>query len=386
MIAKNAQCPGLTPPAWLVVERGSDDLRCRGIDRLLEQFIADQLHLRRLQPAIFLAQIAGKGPGLDRLDTMAEWVSGLGYIGVAMSPSFLVVAFFFLVAGAGAGFQHSLSSSLLVRTFKGPDRRRALGHYNSAGDAGKLIFTGIFSLATGAGIGWNWIVVALALTAIVFGFYISQLIPRAYSDWQSKDTPTPHTSTGWGILSGHRFSALAIMVFLDSTVQAVFLTFLAFVLLSKGASEGTASFAVVLALSGGMVGKFCCGHLAARIGDRKTFGILQVLTVFGIFALIILPVTSLMIILPVIGLAVQGSSTVTYGSVSDFIAENRQARGYALIYSFANGASIGGPFLFGLIADFWSLHYAMWMLIALILLTFPFSAVLANHRAIKDLA
>ena len=38
-------------------------------------------------PAIFLAQFAGAEPPFDRLDTMAQWASGLGYVGVQVPTS-----------------------------------------------------------------------------------------------------------------------------------------------------------------------------------------------------------------------------------------------------------------------------------------------------------
>jgi sugar phosphate isomerase/epimerase len=38
-------------------------------------------------PAIFLAQFAGDTPPFDRLDTMAEWAAGLGYVGIQVPTS-----------------------------------------------------------------------------------------------------------------------------------------------------------------------------------------------------------------------------------------------------------------------------------------------------------
>src|SRR3970282_129271 len=38
-------------------------------------------------PAIFLAQFAGTAPPFDKLDTMAQWAAGLGYVGVQVPTS-----------------------------------------------------------------------------------------------------------------------------------------------------------------------------------------------------------------------------------------------------------------------------------------------------------
>ena len=134
--------------------------------------------------------------------------------------------------------------------------------------------------------------------------------------------------------------------------------------------------AVVLALSGGMVGKFCSGYLAVRFGDLSAFRILQLLTVTGILLLTVLPVVPTLMLLPFIGLAVQGSSTVTYGSVSDFIHRDRQSRGYALIYTLSSLSAVVGPLVFGGLADVFGLDLSLILLALLTSLTFFTSRVL----------
>ena len=145
-----------------------------------------------------------------------------------------------------------------------------------------------------------------------------------------------------------------------------------------GASASVASSAVVLSLIGGMIGKFCAGFLAARLGDCVAFVLLQLLTILGVVATITLPAPTLLMLLPLIGLAVQGSSTVTYGSVADFVHEQRHSRGYALIYTSGSCASVVGPFLFGLIADDVGLLAAFWLLVVLTVLSIPMAGVLSR--------
>ena len=66
----------------------------------------------------------------------------------------------------------------------------------------------------------------------------------------------------------------------------------------------------------------------------------------------------------------EGTSTVTYGSVSEFIDINRQSRGYALIYTLASASSVAGPFIFGLIADVQGLNFALVILALITSITF----------------
>jgi FSR family fosmidomycin resistance protein-like MFS transporter len=295
-----------------------------------------------------------------------------GYLGVAFATDFDIIVLGFFVVGVGAAFQHSLASALITGNFDSANHRRALGVYNSSGDLGKLAFTSVFSLGLGVGLAWNASVVLLSLLTLVFLVSIPFLTRNAnrtrphYGDNNHGDNPgATRAKIGWGIKKPNEFVWLSITVFLDSMMQAVFLTFIAFVLLDKGVGEGMASIAVVLALSGGMVGKFCCGFLAARFGDRKTFVFLQILSVTGLLLLTVLPAMPTLIFLPLLGLAVQGTSTVTYGSVSEFIDINRQSRGYALIYTLASASSVAGPFIFGFIADRQGLDISL-MILALI--------------------
>ena len=305
---------------------------------------------------------------------------GAGYLGIAYSATFIGIALCLLLAGGGAAFQHSLSSAIIARSFGDAERRHALGTYNSAGDAGKLAFTGIFSAAIGIGLAWDLVLVLLSLITLVFALVVWKILAGTGRPAQRSDPASEHTGYGWGISSSSRFSGLAMMVFLDSLVQAVFLTFLAFIMLEKGFSEGIASAAVVIALVGGMAGKFACGRLAARFGDRSTFILLQLLTMVGIGMLVLLSGETVLYLLPFIGLVVQGSSTVTYGSVSEFVSKERQSRGYSLIYTVASLSSVIGPFLGGLLADFAGLEATMWALAAVTGLTLPFSVVLSDSR------
>jgi MFS family permease len=245
------------------------------------------------------------------------------------------------------------------------------------------------------GFAWDTVLMFLALISIAFGLVVWIILKNHQSREMKKNELERNSdensqlvserkaakTSGWGIRDPRNFSVLGILVFLDSLVQAVFLTFLAFIVLDKGAGETLASFAVVIALIGGMVGKFVCGFLAGTYGDRFTFVMVQGLNVIGIALLIMLPLKPLLILLPVIGLVTQGTSTVTYGSVSEFVDHDRQSRGYALIYTVSSISSVVGPLLLGVVADYAGLDLAMWLLALIALAALLLANVLGKAES-----
>lgn len=317
-------------------------------------------------PSGFLADKFGE----KRLLCMGLVGVGAGYTGVAYSSQFLTVCLFFLLAGCGTAFQHSLSSSLLVKQFDGSLRRKALGTYNAFGDLGKLAYAGAFSLLLGMGLAWNAVVLILACTALGFGVVVWWLLRvtnnvsllQQGSLGNSPDEVSLQSST-WGITKPGRFLSLSIIVFLDSIAQAAFLTFIAFVLVEKGASASHASGGVVLTLIGGTAGKFAGGLLAARVGDRYSFFLVQCMTIVGLLGVLFLPLQAVFIILPLVGIFVQGSSTVCYGTVADYVDERKSSRAYAIIYTLSSAASVVGPFSLGVLADRVDIDAVLWSLI-----------------------
>ncbi len=302
---------------------------------------------------------------------------GIGYIGVAYSYHFLVLCLFFLLTGSGAAFQHSLSSSLIVKTFEGGLRRRALGTYNAFGDVGKLLYAAAFTVLVGMGLAWNIVVLLLAGTVVVFALVVWWLLKHdggKPGEALLKDTghENESISPGWGIRNRSRFTSLGAIVFLDGMVQAVFLTFIGFVLIEKGASADHAAGGVVLTLIGGTAGKFAGGLMAAKAGDKPSFYIVQLMTIAALIALLYLPLSLVFIALPLAGLVVQGSSTIYYGAVADLVDDNKSSRAYSLIYTLSSASNVAGPFCMGVLADLLSLNAVMWALIVITGLTMGF--------------
>lgn len=313
-------------------------------------------------------------------------LSAFGYIGLSLAPDALLVMACLLLIGAGTAFQHSPSSALVSRAYAAGGRRSALGLYNSSGDVGKLAFTGLFSLGIGAGIAWQQISLAFGLVALLAGAGVAAAVRYVEADSANNNQPAHSSTTAtnddysenrqqpsrWGILNWRSFTTLLLIIAFDNMVQAGTLVFIAFLMIAKGIPIALATLATVVLLIGGIFGKAGCGYLAERIGVRTAFALVQVLTAIGLVGVVLAPAWLAFILLLPLGVVAQGSTTITYGLVPDFIHPERIARGYAVMYSSTSLASVLGPWLFGLIGDGYGIELAMlWMAAFALLAAIP---------------
>jgi MFS family permease len=309
-------------------------------------------------------------------------IGGAGFLWLSFAGGFMAVLFSLFLAGAGAAFQHTLSSSIIAAAFPGRARRAALGTYNAAGDVGKLVLAAGFTLLIGLGLEWQVIAGGYGALAIALALLVLALLFGGRIAGRGRAaTPSPDPeagSSGWGIRSKPAFAGLCAISSLDTIVQSGFATFIAFLMIEKGVAVSLASLAVVLTLAGGVIGKFCCGFLAARLGVLRSLVLVQILTAAGIFAVVFLPPMAAYVLLPAIGEVLQGSSSITYGSVSEMFHPDRQARGFSLIYTSGNIAAVAGSVLLGAISDWVGLSAMMLTITALTLLTLPLVPLLRS--------
>ena len=109
--------------------------------------------------------------------------------------------------------------------------------------------------------------------------------------------------------------------------------------------------ALMLIFAGGAAGKLACGYLAERIGVIRTVVLTEAATGGGIILLIFLPLAPALVALPVLGAALNGTSSVLYGSVADFVSPERRARAFGLFYTLGVAAGAASPSIFGVVSD-----------------------------------
>jgi FSR family fosmidomycin resistance protein-like MFS transporter len=304
-------------------------------------------------------------------------VAGLAFVALGYATGFWMILAVLFCAGFGSAVQHPLSSTIISHAYPGDGRRAALGTYNFFGDVGKFAFGGAVSLSLLAGVSWQAPVTAFGVLGVVTAAMIFMHVANSRPAAPRAVTSEPvRKKSGWGIRNPQGFTALCLIEVLDSSTRTGLLTFIAFLLIDKGIPEGWAALAVPLILTGGMAGKLACGFIAERLGIIRTIVITEVATGAGILATLALPGIGAMILLPLLGVALQGTSSVLYATIGDLVDEDRLPRAFGFFYTLGSLCGIAAPLGYGLVGDTAGVHTAIAAVGCAVLLTLPLAALL----------
>src|SRR5579862_10040875 len=299
-------------------------------------------------------------------------LAGLGYCLAGASSGFAMLLGALFIGGLGASTQHPIASALVARAFAGPRSLTALGTYNFAGDLGKMTVPAVLSLMLLA-ISWRSALailgsVGLAMAVVIFVFTprYDRGVAAAKDDLRMAENKSPQ----------HAFPLLLSIGILDSATRMGFLLFLPFVLTAKGASLQDIGLAMTLIFAGGAAGKLACAFLGARIGAIGTVWLTESLTAAGILALLPLPLPAAFLLLPLIGIALNGTSSVLYGSVPDLVAPDWRARALSIFYTGTIGSGALAPVLFGRVGDRLGVSHALILVAVMVLFTLPLAVLL----------
>jgi MFS family permease len=300
-------------------------------------------------------------------------LAGLGYCLAGASTGFGMLLAALFIGGLGASAQHPVASALVARAFAGPRSLKALGTYNFAGDLGKMTVPAALSLMLLV-MAWRPALAILGSLGFVLAAVIFVVTPR-----YERDAPAANTKTT-AVLDSPRqrfaFPLLLAIGILDSATRMGFLLFLPFVLTQKGASVQTVGLALTLIFAGGAAGKLACTFIGARIGAIGTVWLTEGLTAAGILTLIPLPLAAALALLPFIGIALNGTSSVLYGSVPELVAPERRTRALSIFYTGTIGSGAIAPTLYGIVGDALGVWKALALVAVLVLLTLPLAALL----------
>ena len=279
-----------------------------------------------------------------------------------------------LIGGLGSSTQHPLASALVARAFAGSRSMKALGTYNFAGDIGKMSVPAAASLMLVL-LPWQPVLAIMGLVGLAAAVAIFWLAPRlAGRDASAASAENKAAAAGGGSRFG--FPVLLSIGMIDSATRMGFLIFLPFVLIAKGASLPTVGLALTLVFAGGAAGKLVCAFIGARIGVIATVCLTEGLTTVGIFALLPLPLEAALVLLPVIGIMLNGTSSVLYGSVPELVEPSKRTRMFGIFYTGTIGSGAVAPALYGLVGDALGVPTALMVVAGICLLTLPLALVL----------
>jgi MFS family permease len=311
--------------------------------------------------------------GLPVVLAVGTALSGIGYLIAGASNGFWMLVLALLIGGIGSSTQHPLASALVARAFAGARSMKMLGTYNFAGDIGKMSVPAAASLMLVL-MPWQPVLAIMGLVGIVSAVAIFWLVPRLPAEPVAEKKEVADTAAGGG--SPHGFWVLLSIGMIDSATRMGFLIFLPFILIAKGASLPTVGLALTLVFAGGAAGKLVCAFIGARLGVITTVCLTEGLTTLGILALLPLPLEAALVVLPVIGVMLNGTSSVLYGSVPDLVMPEKRTRMFGIFYTGTIGSGAVAPALYGLVGDAFSVPAALMAVAGLCLLTLPLALVL----------
>jgi FSR family fosmidomycin resistance protein-like MFS transporter len=335
-------------------------------------------------PMSMLAKRLG-GPVLLALGTA---VAGGAYLAIGLTgASFTVLLLALLVGGAGAATQHPIGSSLVAAAYADTGARGPLGTYNFAGDLGKMALPAATAWLLSV-MPWRSALGSIGTLGLIGAALILLLLPhgaRIAEPASVEATPPQREAARLGGTTSPRqrgaFPLLVIIGVLDSGTRMGFLAFLPFVLKAKGADTAMIGVALTLIFAGGAAGKLACGWLGAWLGVLRTVLLTELGTALGIVALGQFSLPFAMACLPLIGIALNGTSSVLYGTVPEFVAADRHERAFGVFYTGTIGGGAIAPFLYGFAGDAFGPTHAILVVAAVCLLTLPLAWALRPSLA-----
>jgi MFS transporter, FSR family, fosmidomycin resistance protein len=285
--------------------------------------------------------IARLGPRMAL--TLSTIVAAAGYLVMSLPCGFPSLCIGLVIAGVGSSVQHP-RASLLVTNSYGKASRGPLGIYNFAGDLGKATFPAAVALLLPV-FAWRPVVAITSFVGLAVAVALFALVPRQPFTIPAEDQSAAKRRDGSG------FGLLFIIGALDTATRMGYLLFLPFLLHARGGAEAVVGLGLALLFIGGALGKAACGWLGQRLGVVWSVIATEAATALLMIATLILPLAPMLVVLPILGIVLNGTSSVLYGTVPDLAPKGDIGRGFALFYTGVIGAGGLAPIAYGLLAD-----------------------------------
>lgn len=304
-------------------------------------------------------------------------VTAAGFVLAGFAGGFVALLAILLAAGVGSGVQHPLASSIVSQAYETGTRRTALGTYNFSGDLGKVAVPAAVALGATV-IGWRAAAGLYGAVGLAAAIVMFVLLSRLHIGARPlpRERAAQAAGRGWGIRDARSFQALTLIGVIDNATRSPFLTFLPFVLLAKGATVAGVGGAMALLFAGGAAGKLVCGLMAERVGIIRAVVVTELATTLGILAVLASPLEVAYVALVPLGIALNGTSSVLYGTVAELVTPERRARAYGLYYTVTIACSAVAPTMYGVLSDAIGVPRTLTVVALVVLVTLPLCFVL----------
>ena len=246
-----------------------------------------------------------------------------------------------IVAGAGSSLQHPRGSLLVTDTY-GAASRGPLGVYNFSGDLGKAALPSLVAALLPL-VAWRPMLGLMAALGLVLAGALLRLAPSARSrPWGGEASERGRGRGGFGLLN--------VIGALDTASRMGYLLFLPFLVHVRGGGSPEVGVALALLFIGGALGKVTCGWVAQRLGVVATVICTEAATALLIVATLWTSLTPTLILLPLLGVMLNGTSSVLYGAVPD-LAGSDKGRAFAVFYTSVIVSGGLAPIAYGALAD-----------------------------------
>ncbi len=274
---------------------------------------------------------------------LSTLVAAAGFLVMGVTGSFAGLCAGLILAGMGASLQHPRASLLVTKAYGGR-ARGPLGIYNFAGDLGKAVFPILVALLL-AVLTWRTIGAVMALIGLATALALLLILPV-----RDPDAGVAKGAAATGSADPTGFRLLLAIGALDTATRMGYLLFLPFLLQTRG-GEALVGLGLALVFAGGALGKAACGWLGARFGVVPCVVATEVATAALILLTLALPLWAVLLALPAIGIVLNGTSSVLYGTVPELAPPGEAGRAFALFYTAVIGSGGFAPIGYGALAD-----------------------------------
>ena len=313
------------------------------------------------------------------------WVAA-GLLGMALSPVLAVLVAVSFLGGLGGGTQHPLASSMVSRAYDDKGRSTAVGTVNFSGDLGKMAaaaLAGVIAIS----FGWRATLGAVGAAGLVF-MALAMLTRRSFDMGRPKrDAPRAGGGSRTAVertqIGG--FVTLSAVGVLDSATRGAALVYLPFVMEEKGMGTAQMSVMLFLLFGGGAVGKFVVGWLGDRYGTVSLIWGTKGLTAMLLVTSLVVHPLAMAPLMIALGIGLNGTSSVLYATVAEFVPAQRRARLYGIYYTTNEGGTVLAPLFYGFVADLAGIRLTMVVMAILTTAILPVSLALRKYLAPKGL-